>query len=104
MTAAVTLCRNPVCPADCCDGTDEPKGSCKNTCLQASASHKQELQQQIDTFAQALEKKAQFIQQAHEKLENWKLRQQVIDAEIDDQKSAVEQLRGEQHASTPMHA
>lgn len=38
-------------PADCCDGSDERPGLCRNTCLEAGAAARAELKQSAATAA-----------------------------------------------------
>ncbi|GFR42561.1 hypothetical protein Agub_g3472 [Astrephomene gubernaculifera] len=80
---------------DCCDGTDEPKGKCQNTCLQASAVHREALKNKISQFEQALATKAEYVSKAKAFKQELQLKSSTIDDDVVRQQGVVDHLKGE---------
>ena len=81
--------------ADCCDGMDEPHGTCRNTCLDKSAGQVKELQEQIEAFQDALNRKAAAIKVANARRDSWATRKHTIKEEVTAKAQEVELLAGE---------
>lgn len=81
--------------ADCCDGSDEVKGKCSNTCLQASAAHRESLKSNIAQYEQALATKADFISQARAFKQKLQTKAATIDQDYAAAQAEVERLKGE---------
>jgi hypothetical protein len=82
--------------ADCCDGSDEPKGKCQNTCLQAAAVRKEELRGKIQLHEVMLSTKKEYFKRASSFKEELKLKSHTIDEDIAKQADEVEGLKGAQ--------
>ncbi|KXZ51700.1 hypothetical protein GPECTOR_11g15 [Gonium pectorale] len=80
---------------DCCDGADELKGKCQNTCLQASAVHKEALKDKIAQYEQTLAKKAEFISSARAFKEDLQRKEGTIEADIAAKQQEVAGLKEE---------
>ncbi|PNW70569.1 hypothetical protein CHLRE_17g725350v5 [Chlamydomonas reinhardtii] len=80
---------------DCCDGSDEVKGKCSNTCLQASAAHRESLKSNIAQYEQALATKADFISQARAFKQKLQTKAATIDQDYAAAQAEVERLKAE---------
>ncbi|PNH10213.1 Glucosidase 2 subunit beta [Tetrabaena socialis] len=80
---------------DCCDGADEAKGTCKNTCLQASAVHKEALKLKITQFEEALSSKAEYISKARTFKADLHAKSGSIENDVAWQQSEVTRLKAE---------
>ncbi|KAG2428642.1 hypothetical protein HXX76_011347 [Chlamydomonas incerta] len=80
---------------DCCDGSDEAKGNCTNTCLQASAAHRESLKNDIAQYEQALATKADFISRARAFKHELQTKAATIDQDYAAAQAEVERLKGE---------
>ena len=81
-------------PPDCCDGSDEVPGKCKNTCLDRSASEREAARTRVAFIRQALDKKQALIASAVEKQRAWQHRKGLITNEVSSQMSEVSKLQG----------
>lgn len=81
--------------ADCCDGADEPRGTCRNTCLDKSAGQVKELQEQMESYQDALTRKASAIKVANARRDTWATRKHTIDEDVAAKEQEVELLAGE---------
>jgi hypothetical protein len=87
-----------ILPADCCDGSDEQPKVCKNTCIEKSAGHRVEIQERVDKYRRALDKRASIITSASEVKAGWAAQSGTIHADIKAQESEIERLEGKSAA------
>ncbi len=82
--------------ADCCDGSDEPRGVCPvNTCLDKGAAERQEVRDGVDKLRRALQLKQQHVDQEAQRRAAWGQRAAALPAELLQQQQEVERLTGE---------
>jgi hypothetical protein len=80
--------------ADCCDGSDEKPGICKNTCAEAGAAAREALRQHAETEVAGAQLKEAYLKQAQESRAKWVEEEAVLARTIAQQKKVVERLRG----------
>ncbi len=79
---------------DCCDGSDEGPGLCKNTCAEAGAAALAALRERAAAEAAGAAVRAGYLQQAAESLRSWAEQDAQLTADISQAKRATETWRG----------
>lgn len=82
-------------PADCCDGSDEASGKCRNSCLDRSAHERQATRDHVAFVHAALEQKKALIAKANAQQQAWKSRKGLVGHETSAQAKEVTKLEGE---------
>lgn len=83
------------CSADCCDGSDEPPGVCKNTCAEAGAAARAELRQRADAEAAGAALKKAYLAQAQEAKALWAQEDAQLTKSIAQLQKLVDQWKSE---------
>ncbi|KAJ9520990.1 hypothetical protein QJQ45_022708, partial [Haematococcus lacustris] len=78
---------------DCCDGSDEARGRCKNTCLDKSSSQKQAIKDRVAQISQSLDRKTDLQAQAIQLKANWAGKAHSIRSELEAQEAEVQRLQ-----------
>ncbi|GFH28476.1 uncharacterized protein HaLaN_26976, partial [Haematococcus lacustris] len=78
---------------DCCDGSDEARGRCKNTCLDKSSSQKQAIKDRVAQISQSLDRKTDLMAQAIQLKANWAGKAHSIRSELEAQEAEVQRLQ-----------
>lgn len=86
--ALVSIC------VDCCDGSDEKPGVCKNTCSEAGAAARAELKQRAEAEAAGSQLKEVYAKQAQESRGKWADEAAQLARSIDQQKKVLERWNG----------
>ncbi|KAL6754229.1 hypothetical protein V8C86DRAFT_1791960 [Haematococcus lacustris] len=87
---------------DCCDGSDEASGLCKNTCLEKSSTQKQAIRDRMAQISQSLGKKAELLSQAAEMKSVWASKAHTIQSELEAQQAEVTRLEGEEERAVQL--
>ncbi|KAF5828843.1 glucosidase II beta subunit-like-domain-containing protein [Dunaliella salina] len=80
---------------DCCDGSDEALGKCRNTCLDRSASERQAVRDHVAFVRRALDEKQALISSAVQKQRAWQNRKGLISSEVSSQAAEVNKLQAQ---------
>lgn len=81
------------CP-DCCDGSDEGSGLCKNTCAEAGAAALGALRERAAAEAAGAAVRAGYVQQAAESMRSWAAEDAQLTADIAQAKRVTDVWKG----------
>ena len=81
--------------ADCCDGSDEQPGVCKNTCSEAGAAARAALKERAEAEAAGSKLREAYFTQASEMMTKWAAEEAQLAKSIADQKVLTDKWKGE---------
>jgi protein kinase C substrate 80K-H len=82
------------CCADCCDGSDEQPGVCKNTCAEAGAAARAALKERAEAEAAGAKLKEAYLSQSKETKVKWAAEEARLAKSIAEQKALSDQWKG----------
>ena len=87
------------CNTDCCDGSDEQPGKCKNTCKEEGSARRTELKARAKAYALGFGKREGYVKDAVKRKAEWTSELSGLDAQIKTEDASVKKLQGT--AQTP---
>ncbi len=79
--------------ADCCDGSDEKPGKCKNTCKEQGSARRAELKARAKAYAQGFSKREGYVKEAVQKKAAWQKELSVLESQIKGEDGTVKKLQ-----------
>ena len=81
-------------PADCCDGSDERPGLCRNTCLDAGAAARAELKQSAATAARGEQLREAYASAWAQRHSQWASEKKQLEADVAQKSKLVSYWQG----------
>lgn len=85
--------------ADCCDGSDEAPGLCKNTCAEAGSANRAALKARAAAFKHGLKAKERYVRDAVSSRQKWEAELKRTEQEEAELKKAVGKLQSTGHST-----